>query len=106
MKIISTLLIAASTLAFINVAQAQSTSADASVAVTTIAPALYSNDPFIQKRHADSVAQKEYTARKKAAKKEMKAEQKEARIDLKADLSTAKDARDTALTVEAAVIAK
>lgn len=96
MKNIRTLLLAVSALAFVNVAHAQlALSTNASVSITT--PALYSNDPMIQKRHDDSVAKAEYKARKKAAKKEMKEEKAEAKIELKAEKAESTEVRNSAL---------
>ncbi|OGB22616.1 MAG: hypothetical protein A3I66_10960 [Burkholderiales bacterium RIFCSPLOWO2_02_FULL_57_36] len=100
MKSIRILLIAASALAFVNVAHAQSTpSSTTSVTVVTAAPA-YSNDPMVQKRHDDSIAKKEYKARKKAAKKEMKMEKKEAKIELKAEKAESTEVRNQALAAD------
>ena len=106
MKNIRTLLVAVSALVLVNVAQAQtpvSTETPASVtapAVTGTANAPHSADPYVQKRQADSVAKKEYKARKKAAKKQMKTEKKEAKSELKAEKSEATDIRNKSLAVE------
>ncbi|MFD2273758.1 hypothetical protein ACFS07_29405 [Undibacterium arcticum] len=74
-KNIRTVLIAVSALVLVNVAQAQTPPAtDPSAAVTApkatdSANAASSADPFVQKRQADSIAKKEYKARKKPPKK-------------------------------------
>ena len=100
MKNIRILLIAASALAFINVAHAQTAvSSTTSVAVVAATPA-YSNDPMIQKRHDDSVAKREYKDRKKAAKKEMKAEKKDAKVELKAEKAESTEIRNKALITD------
>jgi hypothetical protein len=106
MKIIRTLLIAASALVLVNIAQAQTAATtDASVAVTSNANAPYSSDPYVQKRQADSIAKAEYKARKKAAKKAMKVEKKEAKSEMKEEKAEAKQTRKDTLAVEAAVTA-
>ncbi|MFC3110550.1 hypothetical protein ACFQAT_23190 [Undibacterium arcticum] len=109
MKNIRTVLIAVSALVLVNVAQAQTPPAtDPSAAVTApkatdSANAASSADPFVQKRQADSIAKKEYKARKKAAKKQMSAEQKEAKSELKAEKSESTDIRNKALTETPAI---
>ena len=106
MKNIRTLLIAVSALAFVTIAQAQTTlSSNASGAVTVTTPAVtgsanapYSTDPFVQKRQADSIAKAQYKARKKAAKRQMKMEKKDAKSELKAEKAESTDIRNQALT--------
>lgn len=112
MKNIRTLLIAASALAFINIAHAQTAagpaaSLSASATLTTPpgsadANAPYSADPLVQKRQANSVAKSNYQERKKAAKKEMKEEKKDAKADMKADKAEATEIRNKAMTAEPA----
>lgn len=111
MKNIRTLLAVASALILVNAAQAQTLSTDASAAVaapaaTGNANAPYSTDPFVQKRQADSIAKKEYKARKKAAKKQMKAEKKEAKAELKTEKAESTEIRNSTLATEPAVKAE
>lgn len=110
MKTIRTLLVAASAMLLLNVAQAQSAPAmpatpatpASSATVPTGANTPYSADPLVQKREADGQAKKEYKARKKAAKKTMKAEKKAAKADMKEDKAEAKDIRNNAMAAEPA----
>lgn len=97
MKNIRTLLFAASALAFINVAYAQ-TAVSANASVTATPAPSYSNDPMVQKRHDDSVSKKEYKAAKKDAKQEMKADKKEAKAEFKAEKAESTEIRNAAMT--------
>jgi len=110
MKNIRALLVAASALAFISVAQAQPPGAPDPTPAPAAAPAVtdgaasapYSGDPLVQKRQSDSVAKHAYKARKKAAKRKMKATKKKAKADLKAEKTESTEARDKAMAGEAA----
>ncbi|MBG7621939.1 hypothetical protein I5R65_20915 [Herbaspirillum sp. AP02] len=59
--------------------------------------AVPSNDPFVQKRQADSDAKAEYKAQKKAAKQEYKSDKKAARAQLKQEKKESTAERNAAL---------
>lgn len=82
------LLLAASVMAFANLASAQAVTATATVKADPNAP-VYS-DPFVQKRHADRVARAENKSAKKAAERKMDIEKSEAKSEMKAEMKEAK----------------
>ena len=75
-------------------------SATASAGVKTTAAT--SNDPYVQKREADSAAKKEYKMRKKMAKAEYKEEKSEAKSDMKGEKRMSARERKAALAAEKA----
>ena len=82
------LLLAASVMAFANLASAQAVTAADTVKVDPNAP-VYS-DPIVQKRHAHRVAKAENKTAKKAAERQMKIEKSEAKSEMKSKTQSAK----------------
>ena len=81
------LLLAASVMAFANLASAQAVSAADTVKVDPNAP-VYS-DPIVQKRHAHRVAKAENKTAKNAAERQMKIEKSEAKSEMKSEMKEA-----------------
>jgi len=110
MKHFYTLIFAASALVAAGAAQAQTpVAADSNVNGSQVImvpipgtnPAV-SSDPLVLKRQADSDANAEYKARKKAANTEMKVEKADAKADMKEQKAEAKANRDKAMSNDAA----
>ncbi|AMO96542.1 hypothetical protein CFter6_3925 [Collimonas fungivorans] len=103
MKNIHTIMLAASALLCINLAQAQTTAPaeDAAPAPAVSADTrATSTDPLVQKRQADSDAKAEYKAKKKTAKANMKVEKAEAKSEMKEQKQEATEARDKAMATD------
>ena len=90
------LLVAASVMAFANLASAQTFTASPSVRINPNTP-VYA-DPIVQKRHADRVAKADYAAAKKAAKRKMNEEKSVAKSEMKADKKQASATMGQALS--------
>jgi hypothetical protein len=78
-------------------------SAPNSVNATAVPSSGQSNDPYVQKRQADSEAKAEYKDRKKEAKRQAKMEKRAAKSDLKAEKSASTAQRNEALAPDATV---
>lgn len=81
------LLLAASVMAFSNLASAQAVAAADTAKVDPNAP-VYS-DPIVQKRHAHRVARAENKTAKKAAERQMKIEKSEAKSEMQSEMKEA-----------------
>jgi hypothetical protein len=70
---------------------------------TSVPSSGQSNDPYVQKRQADSEARADYKDRKKAAKQQAKMEKKHAKAELKAEKAQSTAERNDALAPAATV---
>ena len=81
------------------------TSGTSGTSATGATAASTSADPYVQKREADSVAKKEYKAKKKIAKAEYKQEKASAKSDMKMEKRESTAERNSAITADPAMTA-